>query len=234
MFMRFPKFTKSQLYCFGLIALLAIILGVHTVYVKTQQTDVIEEQYAGVSDSIERAIPVVVKTEEPATKTKAETKKPAESKTIVRTVSESTQKPQKNRTPNSVNLNTANFDELCKVYYVGEKTANKIIEYRDRLGGYVNVEQIIDALHDAHYDAVAKNIPLDVFYVEEPVPVKNVKIKQLSLVELAQHPYIDNLLARKIARVCEEHKLNSIDDFWMYFNKDEVPEFLVNYLDFSE
>lgn len=43
-----------------------------------------------------------------------------------------------------VNLNTATVDELMQIEGVGEKTAQNIIKYRDEIGGYTFLEQLLD------------------------------------------------------------------------------------------
>lgn len=43
-----------------------------------------------------------------------------------------------------INLNTATFDELMSIDGIGEVRASAILEYRDYLGGYTSVEQIME------------------------------------------------------------------------------------------
>jgi competence protein ComEA len=43
-----------------------------------------------------------------------------------------------------VNLNTATEEELMQIEGIGEKTARSIIDYRDAIGGYVFLEQLLD------------------------------------------------------------------------------------------
>ena len=43
-----------------------------------------------------------------------------------------------------INLNTATKEELMRLDGVGEKTALKIIAYREKIGGFTNLEQLMD------------------------------------------------------------------------------------------
>lgn len=43
-----------------------------------------------------------------------------------------------------VNLNTATVDELMQIEGIGEKTAQNIVEYREKIGGYTFMEQLLD------------------------------------------------------------------------------------------
>ena len=43
-----------------------------------------------------------------------------------------------------INLNTATKEELMRIDGIGEKTALKIIAYRDEIGGFSNLEQLMD------------------------------------------------------------------------------------------
>ena len=44
----------------------------------------------------------------------------------------------------TVNLNTATVEELMQIEGIGEKTAQSIIEYRERIGKYTFLEQLLD------------------------------------------------------------------------------------------
>lgn len=43
-----------------------------------------------------------------------------------------------------VNINTASLDELMTLDGIGEKTALKIIEYRENNNGFLNVDELIE------------------------------------------------------------------------------------------
>ena len=43
-----------------------------------------------------------------------------------------------------ININTATAEELCRVNGIGEVTAGKIIEYRERNGGFVSTDELLN------------------------------------------------------------------------------------------
>lgn len=46
--------------------------------------------------------------------------------------------------PPMVNLNTATIDELTEIPGIGELTAQRILEYRDRIGHFKTVEELLN------------------------------------------------------------------------------------------
>lgn len=56
-----------------------------------------------------------------------------------------------------LNLNTCTFEDLLTINGIGEKKANDIIEYREYLGSYSDVEQIknIKGIGDAVFEKLA-------------------------------------------------------------------------------
>ncbi len=51
---------------------------------------------------------------------------------------------EKQTQTHSVNLNTASFDELKNLKEIGEVRAQAIIDYRERHGGFVSVDQLLE------------------------------------------------------------------------------------------
>jgi DNA uptake protein ComE-like DNA-binding protein len=80
-------------------------------------------------------------------------------------------------------LNMADTTQLKTVPGIGPYFARKIVQYGQRLGGYVSVDQL-DEIEDFPLDAK------EYFIIEKPLPVK-LDINHLSLNELKRHPYIN-------------------------------------------
>ncbi len=59
-----------------------------------------------------------------------------------------------------VNINTATIDELCKLPGIGEKTAEKIIEYREELDGFDTIEELknVEGIGESKFNKIKFNI----------------------------------------------------------------------------
>ena len=59
-----------------------------------------------------------------------------------------------------VNINTATVNELCKLPGIGEKTAEKIIEYRKKSGGFETIEELkkIEGIGESKFNKIKFNI----------------------------------------------------------------------------
>ena len=112
-------------------------------------------------------------------------------------------------------LNTADTTQLKMVPGIGPYFARKVVQYGERLGGYVSVNQL-DEIEDFPLDAK------DFLVIENPSPRK-LNINQLSLNELRKHPYINFYQARAITDYRRLHgPLKSLQD--LRLSKDFPPE----------
>ena len=88
-------------------------------------------------------------------------------------------------------LNTADTAQLRKVPGIGHYFARKIVEYRERLGGYVSVQQLLEI----------ENFPdtaVNYFIIPDDTQLRKLNLNRLSLNELKRHPYISFYQARAI------------------------------------
>ena len=60
----------------------------------------------------------------------------------------------------AVNINSADFDELLMVKYIGKITAENIIGYREEYGDFTNIEQIknIEGISDKTFEKIKSKI----------------------------------------------------------------------------
>ena len=60
----------------------------------------------------------------------------------------------------TININTATLSELMNIDGVGEKTAQKIIDYREKNGGFKNIEDIknVDRIGDKTFEKMKEQI----------------------------------------------------------------------------
>ncbi|MDR1887555.1 MAG: helix-hairpin-helix domain-containing protein [Prevotellaceae bacterium] len=96
--------------------------------------------------------------------------------------------------PYTVELNTADITELQKFYGIGEYYAKKIVEYRDRLGGFCKAEQLMEikGIDSVRFAMFRNQILIDTAHV------RRIKINAVTEKELAKHPYINNFVAKSI------------------------------------
>lgn len=101
-----------------------------------------------------------------------------------------------------VDLNTATNEELIKLVGIGDYYAEKIIEYRNRLGGYNRPEQLLD---------LWKFTPEKLEKIREQIVITgNVRKLNINLInydDLVKHPYITGKIANSIVKMREQRKV---------------------------
>lgn len=125
--------------------------------------------------------------------------------------------PVKLKPTERVALNLADTSLLKRVPGIGSYFARRIVSYRQRLGGFYDVKQLLEI----------DNFP------EEALPyfslsaerVQPIRINRLTLNQLKQHPYITYYMARDIADYRRlKGPIQSLDDLKML--RDFTPEII--------
>ena len=112
-------------------------------------------------------------------------------------------------------LNTADTTALKTIPGIGPYFARKIVQYGQRLGGYVSVDQL-DEIEGFPLDAK------DYLVIQNPSPQK-LLINQLSLNELKRHPYLNFYQAKAITDYRRLHgPIRSLEE--LRLSKDFPPE----------
>lgn len=125
--------------------------------------------------------------------------------------------PVKLKPGQQVNLATADTTLLKKIPGIGSAWARRIVQYRDRLGGFYSVSQLRDM-----DEFPTQSLP----YLSLPTATATTKLNlnQLSLSQLRRHPYINYFQAKAI---CDYRRLKgplkSIDQLRL-LQKDFPPE----------
>ena len=98
-------------------------------------------------------------------------------------------------------LNSADTLALRRLRGVGAATARRIVDYRQRLGGFLRTEQLLEVygMDSLTYEVVLKYLTLDTGFV------KPLDVNGLDLEGLADHPYVGWNLAKKIVAYRRQH-----------------------------
>ena len=130
-----------------------------------------------------------------------------------------------------LNLRTADTTELKLIRGIGSYRAKMIVRYREQLGGYARVEQIMEA---RGMDKVIADSILPHFYIDSVV-VNKIPINHIRPEVLQRHPYLNFEQAkaiyeyrRKHIRIKSAEELKKIKDL----SPTDIEKILI-YLDFS-
>ena len=113
-------------------------------------------------------------------------------------------------------LNTADTTALKTVPGIGPYYARRIVNYRQRLGGYYRTEQLLEI----------EGFPesaLSYFSIADDAMVRKLNVNRLSLDELRRHPYIGFYRAKQIVDFRRIHgRISSLSE--LSLSKDFTPE----------
>lgn len=112
------------------------------------------------------------------------------------------------------NLNTADTTALMKLKGIGSTFANRIIKYRDLLGGFFEVNQLkeVYGFPDSTFEA------LKPYWIINHKDIKQIDINSASYETFAKHPYIGKQMASEIIKVRKD-----IGHFKDYDNLTLIP-----------
>lgn len=107
-----------------------------------------------------------------------------------------------------LDLNTATEAMLVALPGVGVYTAQKIIAYRERLGGYLHVDQL-EEIKGLKIEILEKIRP----FFQISTTVQKMKLNEVGLERLKQHPYLSWNQANSIIKMrTQKGKFNAIDE----------------------
>lgn len=105
------------------------------------------------------------------------------------------------KVPLLIDLNIASSEDLQKIKGIGPYFGDKIVEYREQLGGFVNKEQLLEIWKfDADkYASVSSNVFISGDHVSR------INLNQADYNELISHPYINKNIANALIKYRDQH-----------------------------
>jgi competence protein ComEA len=100
-----------------------------------------------------------------------------------------------------VDLNTADTTAIDEIKGIGTGTAKRVLKYRERLGGYISIEQLKEVwgLDSAAFEILKKRIRI------QENSQKRININTADVQTLGKHPYIGYSLAKLIVNYRLQH-----------------------------
>ncbi len=119
---------------------------------------------------------------------------------------------KKNERPHFVllEINSADSIELEKLKGIGLTLASRIVKYRNRLGGFIDVSQLKEVwgLNDTLYQLVITQIQL-----RNPPDIRYLSLNRDSFQVFSNHPYIGKKIAGLFLNYRKQHeRINSVDE----------------------
>lgn len=109
---------------------------------------------------------------------------------MVRNERDTVMYPHKIQTFERISLNVADTGVLKKVPNIGSYFARQIVNYRNRLGGFYSLQQLLEIEDFPEESLKYMSIP--------DGDIKKINLNQLTLNQLKRHPYINFYMAREI------------------------------------
>ncbi|RYF82997.1 MAG: helix-hairpin-helix domain-containing protein, partial [Chitinophagaceae bacterium] len=107
-----------------------------------------------------------------------------------------------------IDINAADSNAFIALPGIGSKLSQRIINFRNRLGGFYDVEQVKETfgLHDSVFQKIKPMLQVD-------GGVKRININTATLEELKMHPYIKYHLANAMVQYRQQHgNFSTVDD----------------------
>ncbi len=130
-----------------------------------------------------------------------------------------------------IELNSADSAKLTRINGIGPAFAKRILEYRKRLGGFLNKEQLkeVYGIDADKYDQLKNQVSIN------PTRITKIKINHVDFEGLRRFPYLTNKQTNAIIQYRNQHgNYNSIDDMRnIVILNDDILRKIEPYLDFK-
>ena len=121
--------------------------------------------------------------------------------------------------PSGLNINRLTAKELIELPGIGEFYAKQIVVYRDKLGGYVNKEQLLEVYKMREESATA--IENMFVYAQD---IEQISVNSATFKDLLAHPYLEYKQVKAIVNYIEQHgeftALDELEKLHIFRGKD--------------
>lgn len=118
----------------------------------------------------------------------------------------------------TIEINSASAEDYEKLYGIGKVYAQRIVTFRNKLGGFYSIDQLKDVygIEDSVYQKFKKNLTV------KPAKIQKLNINTASYEELTANPYFFSTVAKQIIGYRSKVKpFATIEDVKnLYFVKD--------------
>ena len=107
-----------------------------------------------------------------------------------------------------IEINSCDSTELYKLYGIGKILAARIIKYRDRLGGFVRLDQLLEiyGLRAETFSGFLIHLRIDTTLV------RKLNLNSVEYIHLRQHPYLTPFQAKSIIKYRELQGFKRLED----------------------
>ncbi len=142
---------------------------------------------------------------------------------------ENNSKEKYSKTIIPVLINSCDTNDLIDLPGIGPATARRIVNYRDKLGGFLNFQQMKETWN---IDTIKLNSMREYFQIDISA-IRKININSVTETELDAHPYISARQASSIIKFRKQHgKINSKNYWDMVVLKNSDKEKILPYLEF--
>jgi competence ComEA-like helix-hairpin-helix protein len=111
--------------------------------------------------------------------------------------------------PEKFNLNQADTAQLKKVYGIGDKLSLRIVKYRDVLGGFISMKQLIEVYG---LDSAVVNRLSGLSFVENEFQPVRININTATEKQLSDHPYLGKAAKAIVAYRFQHGEFATLED----------------------
>lgn len=106
-----------------------------------------------------------------------------------------------NHNADPIAINTADTTAFIALPGIGSRLANRIVSFREKLGGFYSVEQVAEVygLSDSVFQQIKSRLQCD------PVAIKKISINTADIHELKAHPYIKYQVGNAVIQYRLQH-----------------------------